>query len=559
MRRNKESLTTPLCALRWHIPVEAVARACRTCTPELSAESLPTRFTLPQRVISLLLDSLLLYTHSSDHDVMGASESLACARAHELPRPNPKDNYYVLLSHLYTQNIGRDVHGLADFEYPTKPSTNKEARRPLPRPVAYTFPVACNTRARPSYMLDFSPLANATEFRASLRTRALRPFSFRVAAFGGSRSPFGFLPAAEAAAGAAGGQAATASNTGSRETDAKDSAGKVLLRRERWPYCLVDSAGGQRTGDAGAVVLTEPVGGVAAAKLVGEGTGKGEIDTERSSGAKDGSDADGSEEAGGGHGEAGGGWRHPVSTAVAISAATDEARLAERERERCLRFCLFLGFARRQVNQPAECTWSPAIDGLFVNPPRPTKVSSVVLCTNSRATLCSEDSSECIKRRRRGNVLPCVPPHSAMQLYLGKNERPETKAKPHLNPVSDLNPVSRPQQRRSWCCMEQCTNPGKNKCIQPHLRPPRFRFFVSLFRSSLTGIRGVDALSMSTEFGRLSAWKAMADEVELPVQGLDLVVHLGNEVIDRQAPSTYQYFALAAFSNLRWRVRDRRM
>lgn len=53
---------------------------------------------------------------------------------------------------------------------------------------------------------------------------------------------------------------------------------------------------------------------------------------------------------------------------------------------------------------------------------------------------------------------------------------------------------------------------------------------------SLIGIGGVDALSTSAELGRLSAWKVMADEVELPVQGLDLVIHLGNEVIDLRAP-----------------------
>lgn len=33
----------------------------------------------------------------------------------------------------------------------------------------------------------------------------------------------------------------------------------------------------------------------------------------------------------------------------------------------------------------------------------------------------------------------------------------------------------------------------------------------------------------------------MADEVELPVQGLDLVIHLGNEVICRRPPKSGCY------------------
>lgn len=50
----------------------------------------------------------------------------------------------------------------------------------------------------------------------------------------------------------------------------------------------------------------------------------------------------------------------------------------------------------------------------------------------------------------------------------------------------------------------------------------------------------MDALSLSAAFGRLSAWKAIANEVELPVQGLDLVVHIGNEVTDLHALSACQ-------------------
>eukprot|EP00903_Cladosiphon_okamuranus_P007797 g7546.t1 len=227
-----------------------------------------------------------------------------------------------------------------------------------------------------SYTLQFSPLANASEFRASLRTKPLRPFSFRVAAFGGARNPFGFLPAADA--GGAGGHEATASSPYSLDSDTTRSAQKVRLRRDRWPFRLLDSVEGQGTGRTDAVVLRESVGRAAAAETVGKATESGKKHTEKSPGAKEG--GYGSDKAGDPHGGAGGGWKHPVSTALAISSMTDEPHLAEREKE------------------------------------------------------------------------------------------------------------------------------------------------------SLTGFGGADALSVSAEFGRFSAWKAMANEVELPVQGLDLVIHLGNEV-----------------------------
>lgn len=68
--------------------------------------------------------------------------------------------------------------------------------------------------------------------------------------------------------------------------------------------------------------------------------------------------------------------------------------------------------------------------------------------------------------------------------------------------------------------------------LQPQLRPCASAVCFISSAQSLMGIGGADALSVSAEFGRLSAWKAMANEVELPVQGLDLVIHLGNEVID---------------------------
>lgn len=53
--------------------------------------------------------------------------------------------------------------------------------------------------------------------------------------------------------------------------------------------------------------------------------------------------------------------------------------------------------------------------------------------------------------------------------------------------------------------------------------------------SLLSSGGSAEALSVCAEFERLSAWKAIADEVELPAQGLDLIIHLGNEVI-KSAP-----------------------
>ncbi|CAN0277482.1 unnamed protein product, partial [Ectocarpus sp. 12 AP-2014] len=75
------------------------------------------------------------------------------------------------------------------------------------------------------YELDFWPLANANEFRASLRTRQLRPFSFRIAAFGGSRHPFGFIaPTVTAtAAGVSAGRRKVANYDSGRDTAHPDS------------------------------------------------------------------------------------------------------------------------------------------------------------------------------------------------------------------------------------------------------------------------------------------------------------------------------------------------
>lgn len=37
-------------------------------------------------------------------------------------------------------------------------------------------------------------------------------------------------------------------------------------------------------------------------------------------------------------------------------------------------------------------------------------------------------------------------------------------------------------------------------------------------------------MSACVDFCRKSAWKCLSDEVRLPAQGLDLVIHLGDEV-----------------------------
>lgn len=46
---------------------------------------------------------------------------------------------------------------------------------------------------------------------------------------------------------------------------------------------------------------------------------------------------------------------------------------------------------------------------------------------------------------------------------------------------------------------------------------------------SLLG-EGSDALSVCEAFCDRSAWKVLADELQLPARGLDLVIHVGNEV-----------------------------
>ncbi|CAM9243711.1 unnamed protein product [Ectocarpus sp. 4 AP-2014] len=238
------------------------------------------------------------------------------------------------------------------------------------------------------YELDFWPLANANEFRANLRTRPLRPSSFRIAAFGGSRHPFGFIAptvTTTTATVSAGRRKVANYNTGRDAADPDSGAdentvtpGQTLLVRERWPFRALEAGGGLRAIGSGvdgedAAISRPEFNRVAAAKAGSERAWK--------------HDSDGSSGGGGGDTaglgcaeDSGGGWRYPVSTALAM--------------------------------------------GLLTNGP----------------------------------------------------------------------------------CLEEMS------------------------RESLLGNGGSDAISVCLRFGRLSAWQAMADEVELPVQGLDLVIHLGNEI-----------------------------
>lgn len=173
----------------------------------------------------------------------------------------------------------------------------------------YTFvatgtglPPLLRTHAWFRYLLDFSPLANAIDLRASLRTRPLRPFSFRVAAFGGSRNPFGFA-----------------------DTNAR--------LRNRWPYCAF-----QATADTRGLVGL--IGG--AVGEAGDALQRGERETSRPG------------ERGIG-GAVGGGWRSPVSTGLAIGAVTDKAKIAEMARERCSSVQYFT-----KRSSPGYCTRTSA-------------------------------------------------------------------------------------------------------------------------------------------------------------------------------------------------------
>ncbi|CAM9309198.1 unnamed protein product, partial [Ectocarpus fasciculatus] len=238
------------------------------------------------------------------------------------------------------------------------------------------------------YELDFWPLANANEFRANLRTRPLRPSSFRIAAFGGSRHPFGFIAPTitTTAAAVTAGRVKIANYNSGRDTVDTDSGagenvsspGKNLLVRERWPFRALEAGAGLRVNSSGAgseaAAISRPeLNRLAAAKAESERARKHDNDSGGRGGGGYAAELSRAE-------DYGGGWRHPGSTALAMRLVTNESSLAEMSRE------------------------------------------------------------------------------------------------------------------------------------------------------SLLGNGGSDAISVCVGFGRLSAWQAMTDEVELPVQGLDLVIHLGNEI-----------------------------
>lgn len=154
------------------------------------------------------------------------------------------------------------------------------------------------------YLLEFSPLANADAFRASLRTRALRPFSFRVVAFGGAQKPFGFLE--------------TQPDGGNNLRDETAGTRARLQLADKWPYSALDTRTG---GDCSAV---GGAGGVDREQEVERGFG--------------GSSHEGVWVRGGGDAAAGcsrgGGWRNAFSAGLAIDAAVDGSKLVDMERDR---------------------------------------------------------------------------------------------------------------------------------------------------------------------------------------------------------------------------------
>lgn len=154
------------------------------------------------------------------------------------------------------------------------------------------------------YLLEFSPLANADAFRASLRTRALRPFSFRVAAFGGTRKPFGFLET----------QPADGNNLHDETTG---NRGRLQLA-DRWPYSALDT----RTGGDSSAIGDD--GGVDREQEVERGFG-GSI--------HEGVWVRGGEGAAAGCSR-GGGWRSAFFAGLAIDAAVDGSKLVDMERDR---------------------------------------------------------------------------------------------------------------------------------------------------------------------------------------------------------------------------------
>ena len=156
------------------------------------------------------------------------------------------------------------------------------------------------------YTLDFSPLANSSEFRATLQTRAVRPFSFRVAAFGGSGDSFGFA------------NFSGVSDDGRphREIGVCHQDIRNVSLRERWPFSALAVPGRKR------VVSALPDGEASEMRTESGREQRDERDQRRGG-------------IGDGRGGEAGGWRIARSVAAAIGATTDATKLAEMQRERC--------------------------------------------------------------------------------------------------------------------------------------------------------------------------------------------------------------------------------
>lgn len=170
-----------------------------------------------------------------------------------------------------------------------------------------------------------------------------------MAALGGSRNPFGFLPSAAAdvlpksptvlAGGrvtAANGEDTTATERGEIGAGITSFPGKSLLFRERWPFCTVDAEGRRRApGDAAAGDGGESEGGTSTKAESQSATKQKRTKGGSRSGRGGGLGGAISHVLGEGRGvSAGGGWRHPRTTALATMVATSGCRLAEMKRER---------------------------------------------------------------------------------------------------------------------------------------------------------------------------------------------------------------------------------
>lgn len=154
--------------------------------------------------------------------------------------------------------------------------------------------VASRRPTDPRYALEFWPLGNADTCRGHVRTRAVRPFSFRVAAFGGARHPFGFL-----------GTGTSAAVVDIRST-ADDPRG--IPASKRWPYRTFDEQ------EEDSRDLFPSYG--KASSFSGTGTLVPRCRPEKRRAFCQG---------------AGAAWRDPLSISAAVGVATDGRRLKDME------------------------------------------------------------------------------------------------------------------------------------------------------------------------------------------------------------------------------------